>query len=63
MKLLFVRHGDPNYAIDGLTEKGKREAELVADRLCREHITAVYCSTMGRARLTAQPTLDRLGKI
>ena len=61
MKLLFVRHGDPNYAIDGLTEKGKREAELLADRLCREQITAVYCSTMGRAKLTAEPTLERLG--
>ena len=61
MKLLFIRHGDPNYAIDGLTEKGQREAALLADRLCREEITAVYCSTMGRAKLTAQPTLDRLG--
>lgn len=61
MKLLIVRHGDPDYAIDGLTEKGKREVELLADRLCREDITAVYCSTLGRARLTAEPTLQRLG--
>ena len=61
MKLLFVRHGDPDYAVDGLTEKGKREAALLADRLCREDIAAVYCSTLGRAKLTAQPTLDRLG--
>ncbi|MBR2406366.1 MAG: histidine phosphatase family protein [Clostridia bacterium] len=61
MKLLIIRHGDPNYAIDGLTEKGQREAALLADRLCREEITAVYCSTMGRAKLTIQPTLDRLG--
>lgn len=61
MKLLIVRHGDPDYAIDGLTEKGQREAELLADRLCRENITAAYCSTLGRARLTAEPTLQRLG--
>ena len=61
MKLLIVRHGDPNYAIDGLTEKGQREVQLLADRLCRENITAVYCSTLGRARLTAEPTLQRLG--
>ncbi len=61
MKLMIVRHGDPDYAIDGLTEKGKREAELLADRLCREDISAVYCSTMGRAQLTAQPTLERSG--
>ncbi len=61
MKLLIVRHGEPNYEIDGLTEKGAREAELLADRLCRESITKVYCSVLGRARLTAKPTLDRLG--
>ncbi len=59
MKLLIIRHGEPDYAIDGLTEKGKREAELLASRLIREDIKAVYCSTMGRARLTAQPYLDR----
>ena len=61
MKILIVRHGDPDYAIDGLTEKGKREVELLADRLTKENITKVYCSTLGRARLTAKPTLDRLG--
>ena len=61
MKLLIVRHGDPNYETDSLTEKGKKEARLLSDRLCKEDISAVYCSTLGRARLTAQPTLDRLG--
>ncbi len=61
MKLLIVRHGDPNYVTDSLTEKGAREAQLLADRLCREPIAAAYCSTMGRARLTAAPTLERLG--
>ena len=61
MKILIVRHGEPNYEIDGLTEKGAREAELLADRLIKEDITAVYCSTLGRARLTAEPTLRRLG--
>jgi len=61
MKLIIVRHGDPDYSIDGLTEKGKKEVELLADRLCKENIGAVYCSTLGRARLTAEPTLKRLG--
>ncbi len=61
MRILIVRHGDPDYEIDGLTKKGKLEAELLADRLINENISAVYCSTLGRARLTAQPTLDRLG--
>lgn len=61
MKILIVRHGEPNYEIDGLTEKGKREAELLSDRLCRENIKAIYCSPLGRARLTAEPTLKKLG--
>lgn len=61
MRLLIIRHGDPDYAIDGLTERGKREAELLADRLCRENISKIYCSPLGRARLTAKPTLERLG--
>lgn len=62
MKLLIIRHGDPDYAIDGLTEKGRREAELLADRLARENIEAVYCSTYGRAIRTAEPYLQRVGK-
>lgn len=61
MKILIIRHGDPDYSVDGLTEKGKREAELLKDRLIRENITTAYCSTMGRARLTAQPFLDATG--
>ena len=27
MKILIIRHGDPDYAADSLTEKGWREAE------------------------------------
>lgn len=61
MKLLIVRHGDPNYEIDGLTEKGAKEAELVSKRLTNEKIAQIYCSPLGRARLTAQPTLDKTG--
>ena len=43
MRIMIIRHGDPDYEIDGLTEKGKREAQLLADRLVREDITRVYC--------------------
>ena len=61
MRLLIIRHGDPDYAIDGLTEKGKREVALLADRLGREEISAIYCSPLGRAQLTAAPFAERLG--
>ncbi len=61
MKIIIIRHGEPDYKIDGLTEKGKCEVELLADYMEKEDITKVYCSPLGRARLTAQPFLDRKG--
>jgi len=61
MKILIVRHGDPNYEIDGLTEKGRREVALLTRRLVRENISKVYCSPLGRARATVAPTLAELG--
>lgn len=60
MRLLIIRHGDPDYAIDGLTEKGKIEAKLLCDKLCREKIDYVYCSPLGRAKRTIEPTLEKL---
>lgn len=61
MKLLIIRHGDPDYDADWLTEKGLREAELLKARLAPLGITAVYCSPLGRARATAEPTLKITG--
>lgn len=60
MRIIIIRHGDPDYEIDGLTEKGKVEVEYLRQRMVKEDITNVYCSTLGRARLTAQPFLDSL---
>lgn len=62
MKLLIIRHGDPDYSIDSLTPTGWREAELLADRLEKLDIAAFYTSPLGRARDTAAPTLKRLGR-
>jgi probable phosphoglycerate mutase len=62
MKILFVRHGDPDYVNDYLTEKGFREAQLLADCLEKLTVRDFYCSTLGRARATAKVTLDRIGR-
>ena len=62
MKLLIVRHADPDYSIDSLTETGWIEAELLSHRLCKLDVTAFYCSPLGRARDTAAPTLQKLGR-
>lgn len=42
MKLLIVRHGDPDYSIDSLTEKGWREAEYLSERLEKVPARAYY---------------------
>ena len=60
MKLLIVRHGDPDYAIDSLTKKGWREAELLSQRLSALDVKAFYCSPLGRARDTASLTLKKM---
>ena len=62
MKLLIIRHGDPDYSIDSLTEKGRREAELLKNRLIKQNIKDFYCSPLGRAKATAEPTLKAFGK-
>ena len=62
MKLLFIRHGDPAYPVDGLTETGRREAELLSERIAPMEIAAYYVSPMNRARQTAAPTLARAGR-
>ena len=62
MKIIIVRHGEPDYSIDSLTEKGWREAELLSKRLCKMEIDDFYCSPLGRARDTAKPTLTKLGR-
>lgn len=63
MKLILVRHAEPDYSIDSLTEKGRWEAELLSRRLCKlENVTAFYVSPLGRAQATAAYTLDKLGR-
>ena len=32
MRLILIRHGDPDYEHDTLTSKGRREAALLAER-------------------------------
>ena len=62
MRILIIRHGEPDYNTDSLTKKGRREAQLLADRLCGMSIDDFYVSPLGRARETARPTLERLGR-
>lgn len=61
MFLYIIRHGDPDYVTDTLTEKGKFQAELVGKRLADAGIDRVFSSPLGRARETAAPLCRMLG--
>ena len=61
MRILFIRHGEPNYEKDDLTETGYKQAELVAERLKDEGIEEIWSSTQGRAVNTAKFTAELLG--
>ena len=61
MRLILVRHGDPNYELDCLTELGHRQAKVVAERLMEEGIEEIYCSPQGRAQQTAKPFAELSG--
>lgn len=58
MRICFIRHGDPDYEKDCLTELGHKQAEAAARRLLTEGIEKVFSSPMGRARQTAQYFVD-----
>jgi probable phosphoglycerate mutase len=62
MRLLFIRHGEPNYELDCLTERGKTQAQLLAQRLKNAKIDELWVSPMGRARETAAPVAEILNK-
>ncbi len=61
MRILFVRHGNPNYELDCLTELGHKQAEACAERLCKEGIEKIFSSTCGRALETAAHTAEKYG--
>lgn len=62
MKIIFIRHGDPDYVNDSLTEKGCIEAELLSKRVknWKDDITKIYVSPLGRAKKTCSYSLKEL---
>jgi probable phosphoglycerate mutase len=62
LKLLIVRHADPDYERDSLTEKGWKEAEYLSERLAELSVSRFYVSPLGRAKDTASCTLKKMGQ-
>jgi len=61
MLLYIIRHGDPDYSTDSLTERGILQAEAVGKRIYASGINRIFTSPMGRARQTAEPACRLLG--
>lgn len=62
MRILFIRHGDPDYVNDTLTEKGRREAAALAERAAALDLGTCFVSPLGRAQATAAYSLEKLGR-
>jgi probable phosphoglycerate mutase len=73
-EMLLVRHGASADAVEGesfellegqgdppLSDMGRRQAELVADRLMREEFDAIYITSLRRTAETAAPLVARCG--
>lgn len=62
MRILLIRHAEPDYSVDSLTLKGRVEAELLSRRLVHYDIRDFYVSPLGRAKDTAAYTLGKLNR-
>jgi probable phosphoglycerate mutase len=69
MEIVLVRHGEPEWSRDGLTiddpqltDLGRQQAAMLADRLAGQHFDHVLVSPLRRARETVEPIAERLGR-
>ena len=69
MEIVLIRHGQPEWVRDDLnvvdpplTELGHAQARRMADALADEHFDEVFASPLTRARQTAAPLFEALGR-
>ena len=62
MIFYYIRHGNPIYNPDGLTELGFKQADALALKFKEIGLDKIYSSTSNRAILTAKPTAKILNK-
>ncbi|MBO5927081.1 MAG: histidine phosphatase family protein, partial [Clostridia bacterium] len=54
MKITIIRHAEPDYPNNTLTEKGFKEADILGYYLKNEKIDYIYSSPLPRAKYTAE---------
>ena len=63
MEIYFVRHGEPNYELDNLTELGKVQAEKTSIFLNQIDYDLYFASPCGRAKETASYLCNKKGVV
>lgn len=58
MRLYIIRHAEPDYPNNTITEQGHREAKALADRMAGERLDRIYSSPLGRAMDTMRCTSE-----
>jgi broad specificity phosphatase PhoE len=61
VRLYIIRHAEPAYPDDALTERGHGQARALARRLAGMGLDRIYSSPLRRALETARYTADALG--
>ena len=54
MKIIIIRHAEPDYENDTLTNKGFREAKILGEYYKNEKLDYIYSSPLPRAKYTAE---------
>ena len=57
MKIVIIRHAEPDYEKNSLTEKGFKEARLLGKRYSASDFDYIYSSPLPRAVLTAEAVM------
>jgi len=62
MKIIIIRHADPDYPNNTLTEKGFVEAEALGKKYSYKDFDEIYCSPLNRAKYTCDAIVKNEGK-
>ena len=57
MKLIFIRHAEPDYPNNTLTEKGFLEAEALGKKYSAKDFDYIYSSPLNRAKFTCEKVI------
>lgn len=61
MRIYIIRHADPDYPNNTITNHGHKESKALANHLAQEGLTHIYHSPLGRAVHTMEYTQELTG--